>query len=372
MKNPDEYKLIQEMMSDNAKQESLYTAGNYWKFYEKNILKQIKNNDLKYFRSWPGGSGSGNIQSFGGGEHELSSEYLRNFHPFDHKFEKLDNNIFVKKYNGLINKISKLFPFFSFFSIRSSEGRKYFFRLMKEKQNYLYELISTLDKSLVEISDSEFGNPIGFYKSKKFYTTKFLEELLHIHFIKKNCDIYSMNSITELGPGIGLMASGLLKLNKNLKYLLVDIPPILFFSEYFLKNLGFKVFGYREVKKSKKLDLNVIFKDFQVCVLPPWKLNLLNNFKTDLFINVESFQEMEKEQSQNYLRLFQNSAEYIYLDNAIHGHKKIKKKDSFGVINSTTKADLEKTIFQYFEVVDQKIYNKNVRFKALYKKIISN
>ena len=58
---------------------------------------------------------------------------------------------------------------------------------MKEKQNYLYDLVSTLDKSLVQISDSEFGKPIGFYRNKKFYTTKFLEEILHIHFIKKNC-----------------------------------------------------------------------------------------------------------------------------------------------------------------------------------------
>ena len=372
MKNPDEYKLIQEMMIDNSKQDQLYTAGNYWKFYEKNILNQIKNNDLKQFRSWPGGVGSGNIQSFGGGENELLRKYLKNFHPFDLKFEKLDNSIIVKKYNGLINKISKLFPILSFFAIRSAEARSYFFQLIKEKQNYLYDLVSTLDKSLVQISDSEFGKPTGFYRNKKFYTTKFLEEILHIHFIKKNCDIESINSITELGPGYGLMASGLLKLNKNLKYLIIDIPPILFFSEYYLKNLGFKVFGYREMKESKKFDLRTIFKDFQVCVLPPWKLNLLNNYKTDLFINVDSFQEMEKEQSLNYLKIFQNAAKYIYLDNLIHGHKKTNKKDSFGVVNSTTRADLEKSILQEFEVVDQEISGNNQSFKALFKKIIRN
>ena len=65
--NSEELKLIKEMMDDAKNQSSLYTAGNYWKYYEKNILKQIKKNDLTKFRSWPGGSGAGNIQSFGGG-----------------------------------------------------------------------------------------------------------------------------------------------------------------------------------------------------------------------------------------------------------------------------------------------------------------
>ena len=39
--NSEELKLIKEMMDDAKNQSSLYTAGNYWKYYEKNILKQI-------------------------------------------------------------------------------------------------------------------------------------------------------------------------------------------------------------------------------------------------------------------------------------------------------------------------------------------
>ena len=58
---------IKKMMRDSFHQNELYTAGNYWKFYEKNILKQVKKNSLSRFRSWKGGSGVGNIQSFGGG-----------------------------------------------------------------------------------------------------------------------------------------------------------------------------------------------------------------------------------------------------------------------------------------------------------------
>ena len=38
--------LIKEMMRDAENKSNLYSPGNYWKYYEKNILKQIKNNDL--------------------------------------------------------------------------------------------------------------------------------------------------------------------------------------------------------------------------------------------------------------------------------------------------------------------------------------
>ena len=37
-------KLLKKMMDESFKQSDLYTAGNYWKFYEKNILNQIKKN----------------------------------------------------------------------------------------------------------------------------------------------------------------------------------------------------------------------------------------------------------------------------------------------------------------------------------------
>ena len=73
--------------------------------YEKNILKQIKKNDLTKFRSWPGGAGVGSIHSFGGGERELHRYFKRNFHPFDLQYYKFDNNFF------------NLFTFFIFSNI---------------------------------------------------------------------------------------------------------------------------------------------------------------------------------------------------------------------------------------------------------------
>jgi len=349
--NSEELKLIKEMMDDAKNQSSLYTAGNYWKYYEKNILKQIKKNDLTKFRSWPGGSGVGNIHSFGGGELELSRYFKRNFHPFDLQYYKFDNNFFTKKYNSIINKLSVVLPFFSYFALRLIEGRKYFFDQIRKNQETLYELIFNLDKDLLEISDSTFGNPIGFCKNNKFYTSSFLRSLIEISFIKKNTDFDKIKSVIELGAGIGLLASCFLKLKKNIKYLIVDIPPTLFFSEYYLRNLGFKVFGYKDLKTKKNANLNEIFNHFQVCCIPPWKLELLKDYKSDLFINVASLQEMEKDQSKNYINIFKNCIKkYIYLNNGIKGHAKAPKKGEFGVLNPTSMLDLENELTNMFQI----------------------
>ena len=125
--NKEKLKLLEIMMKNLNEQNNLYKPGNYWKYYEDNLIKQIKNNNVEEFRKCNGGAGSGNIQSFGGGEMELRRSFGENFHPFEERFKFFDNNFFIKKYNAFINKISKYIPFISFFSFRISIARKIFF-----------------------------------------------------------------------------------------------------------------------------------------------------------------------------------------------------------------------------------------------------
>jgi len=370
-KNESDQKLIKEIMLDSKNQSDLYMSGNYWNIYEKNILKQIEENDLTKFRSWPGGAGVGNIQSFGGGEKQLARSFGKHFHPFDMKFLKLDNFPLIRKYNSFINRLSKKLPFFSYFAFRAAEARQYFFSAQEELQRTWYNLIFNLDKDLLEISDSTFGNPIGFYKKDKFYTNQFLRELTHVHFVKKNTDFNKIESIIELGSGIGLLASCFLKLKKNVKYLLIDIAPMIFFSEYYLRNLGFKVCGYKELKNMKNPNLNKIFEEYQVCCIPSWKLELLKDYKSDLFINVASFQEMENDQSKNYINIIKKSVKQgVYLSNKINGHHKSVKKDMFGVLKATTKLSIENELKYDFKIKESQIFNDEYggEYKTLFQK----
>ncbi len=361
---------IKEMMSESFSQDKIYQPGNFWKYYELRLYKQIKDNELTKFRAWAGGVGSGSISSFGGGDEFLLRKFKRNFHPFDDTFNFIDNFFLIKKYNGFINKLIKIISAFKFLLIRTAEAKEYYWSMYKDLIKQKYFLIKKIDPDLIKISDSAFGlnekNLV--YVEDKIYTDNFLSQLLSIHEIKKNTNFNSINSVLELGAGIGLLASAFLKLKKNLKYLIIDIPPALFFSEYYLKNIGFKVFGYNELAKTKHLNVEEIFQNFDVICLPTWKIKELGQFKFDLFINISSFQEMEKEQSQNYLNILKkNFGKYVYSENLIKGHKKTNIKNSFGVLNPTSYEDIDKILSDKFKRISKET-TQDKMYQILYKK----
>ena len=156
--------LLDNMMKELHKQHKLYKPGNYWSFYEKNLVKQIKKNSLDQFRNWSGSAGVGNMQSLNGGAMHLAGRFGAYFHPFDEKFLHFDNNFFVKAYNCLINKLSKYFPFFSFFSFRGALARQYFFSKHKLLQDLVYDKIYHSQGAFVKPKD-----PMEFYQILEFH-----------------------------------------------------------------------------------------------------------------------------------------------------------------------------------------------------------
>jgi len=355
--------LLDQMMKDLHRQDKLYRPGNYWSFYEKNLVKQIKKNPLDQFRNWSGSAGTGNIQSLNGGTFHLSGKFGANFHPYDEKFLHFDNNFFVKAYNWIINKLSKYFPFFSFFSFRAALGRYYFMGQVDNIHKLAYEKFYNFDKDLLtSVSDSNLGNPFGFYKDKKFYTMFFLNELMKINYIKNNTNFDEINSIVEVGAGTGVLASIFLQLKKSLKYIIIEIPPTLYITQNYLEALGYKTLGYKDVVNLKNLN-DVDLNDYQVICLPSWKIDLLKGSKFDLFINCESFQEMEPELVENYLKkISPQISKYIYLNNGKTGHA-LGEKGKFGVLEQTNENHYVNFLKNDFKIKTKRnlesIYGKN-------------
>ena len=252
--------LIKKMMQESIKKNNLYLPGNYWKFYEKNIIKQIESKNLSKFRSWEAGIGTGNIKSFGGGSELRGRLYKKNYHPIDTAFNFIDDSVLIRKYNSLINKIIPYFPLMKYFLIRMAEMKIYYKGIYKKNLIERYNLIKNLDESLIKASDSSFGldKEDIIHIDNKVYTNHFLNELLQINFIKKNTEFDSIKYVIELGAGIGMLASTFLKLNNRIKYVISDIAPQIFFSEYFLRNIGYKVYGYEDVIREENIDLNKI------------------------------------------------------------------------------------------------------------------
>jgi putative sugar O-methyltransferase len=211
-------------------------------------------------------------------------------------------------YNSFINKLSKINKLFSYLSIRSSLARKIFINKIKSEFEVKYNLIELINPLLLKANDSKFGNPIGFTKNGKFYTNLFLNILIEYHQINKNIKNTKIDNVVELGAEIKILANIFLQLNKKIRYYIVDIPPAIFIAEHYLRRLGYRVCGYKEIGHCDKN-----FKDFDIILLPTWKLNILKNINFDLFINQASFQEMEKEQSLHYLNFFKKNTKFIFL-----------------------------------------------------------
>ncbi len=361
--NKNDISLLNEMIAELNNQNDLYKPGNYWKNFEKGIIKQIKSNDLKNLRNWPGGT-PGNIQSFGGGDDLRYRKYGENFHPFDKKFDIFDKINIFNLYNRAINKISKYIPFFSFFSIRSIEGKKHYFQKIKFFHNLLHNFLSVYDKEIALIEDSKSGNPEGSVIKNKFYTSSYFFYLLFATIIKKNIEIKNIKFVIELGSGVGFMGYLLKKLNTNIKYICCDLPPAIFVAEKYLKNSGFKVAGYDYFKNIYSID-EVEFDKYDCFCLPNWKAEILKDFKNDLFINIGSFQEMEKKQVNNYMNIFFKNTKYILLHQTIFSKEVALKKKDHGVLDSVDKKFYYENLKKY-SFVERDYLDMGDKFSAFF------
>ena len=61
---------LKKLLIQSSKENKLFTAGNYWEFYEKNIFRQVKNNDISKFDLFV------NVASFQEMEKEQVYNYL--------------------------------------------------------------------------------------------------------------------------------------------------------------------------------------------------------------------------------------------------------------------------------------------------------
>ena len=115
----------------------------------------------------------------------------------------------------------------------------------------------------------------------------------------------------------------------------MDIPPALYISQNYLEALGYKVLGYNDVVNLKNLK-DVDATKYQVVCLPSWKIDLLYNNKFDLFVNYHSFQYLEPELVENYIKkISPQITKYIYLNNFREGTT-TEKEEKLGVLRQTT------------------------------------
>mgnify|MGYP006077012165 CR=1 FL=1 len=174
-----------------------------------------------------------------------------------------------------------------------------------------------------KINNKNIGNPPKIFFNKKYNIT--YDDCItfeEIKFLKKNFKLKKKINIIEVGPGYGRTVEGVIK-NYNINnYFVIDYKQILTITKKYLKS----------VLEKKYFD-KIIFIEFEKF---NFKKGYFDDLKFDLFINSDSFHEIEPKIIHAYLNYFKDLASSFYIKNAIGKYKPIH------LINHLSKKNIPK------------------------------
>lgn len=201
-------------------------------------------------------------------------------------YNNINYNIF-REVNSVNSKITTWNPYES--------SLRYF-------KSLLYNIISTSTKDFFKIynkiQNTELGNPISIkYKGNNF-NLDYILSTNEILFLKDNMS--GITTICEIGGGFGRTPHAMLYNFDNIeKYYIIDLPNCLTLAKNYLYLV---------------LPSNL----YQKCIfISTEDLDITNFPQIDLFINIDSFAEMDNEVIFNYLKLISTYGKFFYSKNTI-------------------------------------------------------
>lgn len=296
----DDPLLLDKMMRDLDMADDIYKPTNYWKYYEKAFMPELKKRGLFDYRRRKFSI----LASFGAVDLLLSV--------------KVASRIKYKGCNRLANLVEQLLlsnPFFNInkFNLCSRESlTPYFYWYVKNK----FDLANL---NIGKCPTSSFGNPEDLVEIDNG-----LWSLAHLNYCSMVADASSYinfhddMTVCELGAGMGRNIEILAHLFDRATFLLFDIPPQLYVSNQYLSAV-FKerVISYRDavtLKPVNTADFRSLISG-RIIMLPSWKMPEWRNVMIDIFWNCASFQEMEPDVVVNYLDIVKSmSPRYVYIN----------------------------------------------------------
>lgn len=296
---PDDFHLLDQMMHDLEKAPAEFKPTNYWKFYERRFVPELKKRGLKDFRRRKFSV----LDSFGATDHFLKG-CLSFRTPFrgHHRIAALLNHLLDRLpmvQNGLTDSSGEWIT-------------EFLYRYVKGK-------FERAGLDLSQCPTSPIGRPEDLVEIENgLWSSKHLNFCSIFADVAMRIPIQNDWVVCELGSGLGRNAEIMARLYKDMTLLLFDIPPQLYTANQYLKALfGDRVLPYKEALEISTNDPQKALEKIRgkICLLPTWKLPEWSHCKIDLFFNSESFQEMEREVVKNYLLLVQKMQPgYIYIN----------------------------------------------------------
>lgn len=316
-------KILSEM---SLVKNELYVPTKFWKTGLEKIGNNLRNGNIKNFRNLK------QTRNF------FVPTYLiegLGFFP-EEIINKLEEEIILKC------KSKKAIPLFN--SLKSGHHLAY-----ADYRTFVAGDIIEKKPFLHNCSESTIGNPINqFVFNGKTYSRSMLNYLNGLVCLKQTINTDKIKNILEIGGGYGTLGEILLNdKSTKYKYINIDIPPTSYASSYYLNELYQSQFkSCFEVEKNNKIEIDKI--DFQAMVLNSWQLPLLEG-SIDLFVNYISFQEMNPEVVENYIKHIQRlNCKYILTRNI--------KEGKASKIDNTNEAYVEKPMTSTFFIDTFKKY----------------
>lgn len=153
-------------------------------------------------------------------------------------------------------------------------------------------------KLLDRVKEPSLGNPMTIMYKGKTITQDLCNTVMEVNTIMKatKFDSKKTTRIAELGAGHGRVGNILLQTLENVQVVIIDIPPALYVSQWYLTNLypDKPAFKYRDF--SNYSEIKEEFERSSIAFLSPPQIEYLPDVIFDLFINISSLQEMTSAQ----------------------------------------------------------------------------
>jgi putative sugar O-methyltransferase len=169
----------------------------------------------------------------------------------------------------------------------------------------LWEHVLVGDRTgiLNTLEEAEIGNPIRIHRHGRLISSDLAHSLRERNLLLEKITLTGDERLTvgEIGAGHGRLAE-IFARTTNYRYLIFDIPPALYVSEWYIRRLfpNERIFGFRpfdrweEVRDEVAASRFAFFTANQIEHIPDRQL--------DLFINMNSLMEMRMDQIQNFLK----------------------------------------------------------------------
>jgi len=165
-----------------------------------------------------------------------------------------------------------------------------------------YTLINDNWGILKGLSESPLGNPIRIMRDGKLISSDLCHSVRERNNILNATGLHGNEALVvgELGAGHGRLAE-IFRKTTNYRYIIFDIPPTLYVSQWYIKNLfpNEKIFEFRSFSNFSEIEEDL--KSSQVAFFTPNQIEYFPDGSIDIFININSLMEMRHEQIKNFL-----------------------------------------------------------------------